>query len=73
LVIPQIITVADRVVGVLGEPRVLNADRTAWQLGPKSPEPGGFGPDARLAWTGRELYVIGGDRFARYIPPNPFN
>ncbi|MEO5841955.1 MAG: hypothetical protein ABIQ73_16520 [Acidimicrobiales bacterium] len=72
LVLPQLVTIADRIVIVIGEPRVLNADRTTWQLGPKTPRPGG--PIARLAWTGRELYAIGGQGdFAKYIPPNPIN
>jgi hypothetical protein len=71
LVLPQIITIADHVVGVLSEPRVLNADRTTWQHGPTAPRLGGFGPVARLTWTGRALYAIeGGGGFARYIPPN---
>lgn len=70
LIVPQLITIDDQVVGVLGEPRVLNADRTTWQFGPIAPKLGhGFGTVTRLAWTGRELYAIDvGGGFAKYIP-----
>ena len=70
LILPQLITIDDEVLGVLGELRVWNADRSAWQVGPLAPTVGyGFGTVTRLAWTGRELYAIDvGGGFAKYIP-----
>jgi hypothetical protein len=71
LIVPQLITIADDVVAVLGQLRTLTADRSAWRLGPVAPAVGyGFGTVTRLAWTGRELYAVDvGGGFAKYIPP----
>ena len=70
LIVPQLITIGDEVIGVLGQLRALTADRSAWQLGPHAPTVGyDFGTVTRLVWTGRELYAIDvGGGFARYIP-----
>ena len=71
LIVPQLITIADDVIAVLGQPRTLTADRSAWLLGPPAPAVGySFGTVTRLAWTGRELYAVDvGGGFAKYIPP----